>query len=92
MVNYKYNAGRLLKLKNSNVRLITVEQKKHNPQYAPEALQTMNAWIGAYNRLVQEKQLDTVEKQKAYFADKPIERMTKQDPVIWDEILRFIGA
>lgn len=92
MVNYKYNAGRLLKLKNSNVRLITVEQKKHNPQYAPEALQTMNSWIGEYNRLVQEKQLDTVEKQKAYFADKPIERMTKQDPAIWDEILRFIRA
>lgn len=92
MVNYKYNAGRLSKLQNPNVRLITVEQKKHNPQYAPDALQTMNTWIGEYNRLVREKQLDTVEKQKAYFADKPIERMTKQDPAIWDEILRFIRA
>ena len=51
----------------------------------------MNEWMGNYYRLVREKQLDTPEAQKAYFADKPAARMTAQDPAVVDEILRFIG-
>ena len=31
MVNYKYNAGKVVKMNNPNVRVITVENKKHNP-------------------------------------------------------------
>lgn len=90
MVNYKYNAGRVLKAANPNVRLITVENKRHNPQYKKEALDTMNAWISTYNRLVSEKQLNSPEEKKAYFADKPIGRMTEQDPEIYAEIVPFI--
>ena len=92
MVNYRYNAGKALAMNNPNVRVITVEHKKHNPQYTAEALETMNAWIGEYNRLVQEKQLNTLDEKKAYFADKPISRMTAQDPAVYDEILRFVGS
>lgn len=92
MVNYKYNAGRVLKIANPNVRVVTVTGKKHNPQYTAEALETMNAWMGEYYRLIREKQLDTPEARKAYFTDKPIGRMTAQDPAVFDEILRFIGA
>ena len=91
MVNYRYNAGQVLKIGNPNVRVITVENKKHNPQYSAEALETMNEWMGNYYRLVREKQLDTPEARKAYFADKPAARMTAQDPAVVDEILRFIG-
>ena len=61
MVNYRYNAGQVLDIANPNVRVITVENKKHNPQYSKEALDTMNAWIGGYNRLIQEKKLQTLE-------------------------------
>ncbi len=92
MVNYKYNAGWVLKNAAPNIRLITVDGKKHNPQYTKEALETMNAWIGEYNRLVQQKELETLDAKKQYFADKPIGRMTEQDPAIYEEILSFIGA
>ena len=92
MVNYKYNAGQVRKIGNPNVRVITVEHKKHNPQYSAEALETMNAWIGGYERLLREKQLETPEARKAYFADKPVARMTAQDSAVYEEILRFIEA
>jgi pimeloyl-ACP methyl ester carboxylesterase len=92
MVNYKYNAGQVLKLNNPNVRVVTVEGKKHNPQYTAEALGTMNAWIGEYYRRIGEKQLETPEARKEYFSDKPIGRMTEQDPAVWGEIIRFIKA
>ncbi len=91
IVNYRYNAGQVLKIGNPNVRVVTAEGKKHNPQYSEEALRTMNSWMGGYERLVREKQLDTPEARKAYFADKPIGRMTEQDPAVFDEILRFIA-
>ena len=91
MVNYKYNAGHVLKIANPNVRVITVENKKHNPEYTDEALKTMRAWMGEYYRLIREKKLATPDARAAYFADKPIGRMTEQDPAIFDEILKFIG-
>lgn len=91
MISYRYNAGLVQRIDNPNVRLITVEHKKHNPQYRLEALETMNAWIGAYERLVREKQLVTLEQKRAYFADKPIARMTEQDPAVYAEILRFLN-
>ncbi|MCR5456613.1 MAG: alpha/beta fold hydrolase [Clostridiales bacterium] len=90
MVNYKYNAGQVLKCNNPNVRLITCENKKHNPQYTLESLTLMNEWIGEYNRLINEKQLETLEARKAFFADKSIARITEQDPKVYDEILGFI--
>jgi len=90
MVNYKYNAGQVQKINNPNIKLVTVENKKHNPQYTLEALNTMNLWIGEYNRKVNEKHLETIESRKAYFEDKPIGRMTEQDPEVYEEILRFI--
>ena len=92
MVNYPYNAGWVKTVDNPNVRLITVEGKKHNPQYTREALEAMNTWIGEYNRQVQSKQLDTLEAKKHYFEDKPIGKMTAQDPEIYREILGFIGG
>lgn len=91
MVNYRHNAGQVLALGNPNVRVITAENKRHNPQYAAEALEKMNAWIGEFGRLVKEGQLKTPEEKKAFFADKPIGEMTKQDPAVYDEILKFIG-
>lgn len=92
MVNYRYNAGQVLKLGNPNIRVVTSEGRKHNPHYTSEALGTMNAWIGEYNRLMGNKQLETLEARKAYFDDKPIGRMTEQDPAVWDEIIQFIKA
>ena len=90
IVNYKYNAGRVLKLGNQNLRVVTLQRKKHNPQYTDEALARMNEWIGEYSRLVQAKELVTLEAKRAYFADKPVSRMTEQDPAVCEEIFRLI--
>lgn len=92
MVNYKYNAGQVLEIGNPNIRVMTVENKKHNPQYSPKALERMNQWIGEYNRQIQGKKLNTIEERKAYFADKSIGLMTEQDPAVFEEILSFIGG
>ena len=79
-------------MNNPNIRVITTEHKKHNPQYSMEALKTMNEWMGTYNRMIRENRLETPDARKAYFADKPVARMTAQDPEVINEILRFIQS
>lgn len=91
MVNYRYNAGYALKTGNPNLRVITAEHKKHNPQYTAQALADMNAWMSEYFRLVKENAFETPEARKAYFDDKPISRMTELDPAVFGEVLKFIG-
>ena len=90
LVNYKYNAGQAMALNNPNLRVVPVEGKKHQPQYTAEALEKMNAWMGGYNQLLREKRLNSLEEKKAYFADKPMGRMTEQDPAVIGEILAFL--
>lgn len=92
MVNYAHNAGKVVKTGNPNIRVITVENKKHNPQYSEEALKKMNAWMGGYNHLIRKHKLDTPEAKKAYFNDKPVRKMTEQDPAVMGEVLRFISS
>ena len=90
MVSFKHNAAKVKKLQNEHVRVIPIEGKKHNPQYTAQAVETMNAWIGEYTELVKENKLATLEARQAYFAEKPAEEMTRQDPRVWREILDFI--
>ncbi|MBQ4226764.1 MAG: alpha/beta hydrolase [Clostridia bacterium] len=92
MVNYKYNAGCVIQMGNPYLRVISVEGKRHNPQYSKEALETMSAWFGQYNRLLRENKLATAEERADYFADKPISMMTRQDPEIYREILSFLRS
>ena len=90
IVNYKYNAGQVLKIGNPNVRVITVNNKKHNPNYSDAAVAKLYPWMEEYNRLVRENKFETPEARRAYFDDKSIAVITEQDSVIFDEILRFI--
>ena len=92
IVNYKYNAGRIGKIQNPNIRLLTVEGKKHNPQYTEKSLKQMNEWISEYMNSVKAGTLDTLEKKKAFFDDKPISEMTGQDPEIYRIIFDFLDG
>ena len=90
VVSYKYNASQAIRLGTPNVRVITVENKQHMPQYTREALDTMNVWLGEYYRAVNEKKLNTAEEKKAFFNGKPALQMTEPDPAIFGEILSFL--
>ena len=79
------------KINNSHIVIHTVDGKKHNPNYTMDAIQFMNQSMGGYERLVKEGQLDTLEKRKEYFLDKPIGKMTEQDKEVWNIIINFIN-
>lgn len=90
MVKYKYNTGKVAKIKNPCLRIYTYEGKKHNPNYSKEGLEYMNMAMGGYFQSLRDGKLTTLEERKQYFADKPIGKMTDQDKDVWKIILAFI--
>jgi len=90
MVKYKYNTGKVAKIKNPCLRIYTYEGKKHNPNYSKEGLEYMNMAMGGYFQSLRDGKLTTLEERKQYFADKPIGKMTDQDKDVWKIILDFI--
>ena len=90
MVKYKYNAGKVAKIKNPHIKCYIYEGKKHNPNYSKEGLDFMNMTMGGYYQLLRDGQLQTLEERKEYFSDKPIGKMTAQDKDVWKIILDFI--
>ena len=67
-----------------------MEGKKHNPNYSMDAIKNMNTWMGQYFSLIRQGELKTLEERKNFFLDKPISKMTEQDPEIMDLVLDFI--
>lgn len=90
MVSYKYNTQKVAKLNNPHIVIHAVENKKHNPNYSMDALIFMNNSMYGYNKLLSENKEATLEQRKEYFKDKPIEKLTAQDPDIFKLILDFI--
>ena len=50
----------------------------------------MNNSMYGYNKLLAENKDITLEERKQYFLDKPIEKLTAQDPVIIKLVCDFI--
>ena len=90
MVEYDNNTGFVAKLGRDNIKVLTEEGKKHNPNYSASAIKYMNETFGEYYRLVKEKKLKTHEEKAAFFADKSAYRMTDQDERVMGAIIDFI--
>ena len=90
MVNFKHNTSKVMKIKNPNLLFKIVEGKKHNPNYSMDAINNMNTWMGQYFSLIRQGELKTLEERQNFFIDKPISKMTEQDPEIMDLVLNFI--
>ncbi|MCR4879883.1 MAG: alpha/beta fold hydrolase [Bacilli bacterium] len=91
MVLYKLIIPKIKKLNNSHLSFISLDNKRHNPNYTVEAVKYMDQSINTYYALVNKKKLKTDEERIAYFQDKEIAKMTEQDPLIINKIINFIG-
>ena len=91
IVNFKNNLGDVTRLKNPRVKSFICSYKKHNPTLTEGAIIFMNKTMGDYYKLIRKGQLKTIEDRCKYFEDKPIERMTAQDPKIRNIIGDFIS-
>lgn len=90
IVSYKLNFEKVAKITNPSVKTYSLNHKGHNPTYSDSAIKFMTESIGGYERLLRENRNISDQERKDYFKDKPIGRMTEQDPVVWEVIMNFI--
>ena len=66
VVPYKQDAA-ILQERFPEAEYLIVNARKHNPNYAQDAVDYMNKTFGDFTRLVKEKKLKTEEEKKAYY-------------------------
>ena len=87
MVSYSNMIDNVQPLKNDNLSFFLTDKKRHNPQYALEALQYMFDTFSAYYRLVNGKKIDEA---KEFMKDKSAFKMTDLDEEVINAIMEFI--
>ena len=77
-------------MNNSSIKTLRVTKRKHNPNYTEDAVSYMNEVFGKYQQLIRDKVIKTDEDKINYFKDISLERLTTQDEIMFDEIVKFM--
>ncbi len=75
---------------NPSLKILSVNHRKHNPNYTDDAVNYLNDVFNKYNELINKKIIKTDEDRINYFKDVSLARLTAQDEKIFDEIIKFI--
>ena len=76
---------------NPSLKTLSVDNRKHNPNYTDDAVNYLNDVFNKYNELINKKVIKTDDDKINYFKDISLIKLTKQDKKIFDEIISFIG-
>ncbi len=90
IVNYNMTIKTIEKLQNPNISIISVNNRRHNPNYSDDASNYMFQVFNEYQRLINDGTLKTIEDRQKFFLDKSLKRMTEQDDEIFSSIFEFI--
>lgn len=89
IVPYGQNAA-ILRARFPEAEYLILNDRRHSPNYAKDAVDYMTETFGTFTRLVKEKKLKTEEEKAAYYADADWERMTVQDDAFWERVIAFL--
>lgn len=85
VISYRNNLGWIMSnVARNNVVTLSVDGKKHNPNYTDESLEYLTE---VFTKL---SEINGVEEKKNYMKDKSAFLMTEQDKGVWDKIFRFL--
>lgn len=90
VVPYSISSEVVKNLNNPSLKVVTVNNRKHNPNYTDEAVAYMTEVFSRYNTLIKQKKIKTDEDKINYFKDVSLKRLTIQDEKIFDDIVKFI--
>lgn len=76
--------------KKENIRFLFVQNKGHNPNYTKEAVQYLNVFSKQRNAITRNKKATDADKEK-FVASFDWNKMTEQDPAVWDVIFRHLA-
>ncbi|MBQ4591032.1 MAG: hypothetical protein IJB20_03275, partial [Clostridia bacterium] len=75
-----------------NVRFLLVNGKGHNPNYTEDAVRYKDTFFAELQRNLKKKALVTDEQKKAFVARFDWNRMTAQDPGLWNAVFTFLDS
>ena len=76
--------------KKANIRFLFVQNKGHNPNYTEEAVQYLTVFSKQRNAITRNKKATATDKEK-FVASFDWNKMTEQDPAVWDVIIRHLA-
>lgn len=89
-VNFKKN---FMAMKNQlsskdNIEFLSVTGKNHNPNYTDTGVKLLNEFFTERSKLLKKNQLTTEVEKKNFLNRYDWNKMTEQDPLIWDKIFK----
>ena len=90
IIPYQISLKVIEEMNNSSIKTLRVTKRKHNPNYTEDAVSYMNEVFGKYQQLIRDKVIKTDEDKINYFKDISLERLTTQDEIMFDEIVKFM--
>ena len=88
-VKYSHTIPVLKKINNPNIKIIEVNNKKHNPTYTEKAVAYLDFVAKGYMKLLKKKA--DLKERKKFMKDKSIYKMTELDRKVMNEIADFIS-
>ena len=90
MVPYSISLKVVEGINNPNIKILKVNNRKHNPNYTDDAVAYMNEVFGQYNYLLKKKKIKSDNDKIAFFKDVSLPRLTEQDGDVINQIISFI--
>ncbi|MGI5976771.1 MAG: alpha/beta hydrolase family protein [Candidatus Limivicinus sp.] len=73
-------------------QFIILDRRNHDPQRTEEAAAAAEEMQNCLDSLRKKKKLNTKEEQEAFKKSRDWELITRQDPIVWDKILKFLDC
>lgn len=90
IVPYSISMKLVEEINNPSIKVIKVNNKKHNPNYSISAVNYMNEVFGKYTSLIANKKIKTDEEKTKFFKDVSLSKLVEQDINIFNQIFEFI--
>ena len=73
-----------------HIRFVKLNGKGHNPNYTADAVRYKDAFFKTYTKMMKKGRLSTDEQKKTFIAAYDWDRMTAQDPAVWEMIFKTL--
>ena len=91
IVPYNSSLAVVLSINNPSIKTLTLQNRKHNPNYTDEAVKYMNDVFADYQDKLNKKEIVSDEDKINYFKNISIKDLTTQDENIFDQIEAFLN-
>ena len=94
VVSFKKHFSKLKKAleQNENVTFVAVSEKGHNPNFTIDAVKMKNRFFKDCKKKMKEGYFTDDEKKNEFKSRYDFDKMSEQDPDVWEKIIKFLNS